>query len=90
MVQPSITPPGYMTFRLRLTNLTGTVIQYADQEATGSDGQSVILQVITTLAAGSTTIVSTGRANAQTFVAYGNTAPTTATRQIIVEDIGPA
>ena len=91
MIQPSVTAPGYMTFRIRLTNTSGTSYQYSDVEpiAGGADGQQVILQVITTLAAGSTVIVGTAKASSQTLVAYGSSA-VGATRQILVEDIGPA
>jgi hypothetical protein len=91
MIQSSVTAPGYMTFRIRLTNTSGTTYQYADVEPVGggSDGQIVQVQVITTLTAGSTVIVGTGRASSQSFVAFGN-AGVGAKRQIYVEDIGPA
>ncbi len=91
VIQPSVTAPGYMTFRIRLTNTSGTTYQYADVEpvAGGADGQIVALQVVTTLAAGSTVIVGTGKTSSQTFVAYGSAA-IPVNRQIIVEDIGPA
>ena len=90
-VQPSSPAPGYMTFRIRLTNTSGTTYQYADIEPIGAgiDGQMIHLQVITTLTAGSTVIVGTGKTSTNTFLAYGGAA-LGATRQLIVEDIGPA
>jgi hypothetical protein len=84
-------PPGFMTFRIRLTNISGTVLQYVDAEpvvSTGSDGQVVTLLVMTTLTAGSTVIVATARANSSTLTCYGG-APGVV-RQLIIEDIGPA
>jgi len=90
-VQPSNPAPGYMTFRIRLTNTSGTTYQYADIEPVGAgiDGQMIHLQVITTLTAGSTVIVGTGKTISNTFLAYGGSG-VGATRQLIVEDIGPA
>lgn len=90
-VQPSNPAPGYMTFRIRLTNTSGAVYQYADIEPVGAgiDGQMIHLQIITTLSAGSTVIVGTGKSSSNTFLAYGGSS-LGATRQLIVEDIGPA
>ena len=89
MVQPSVSLPSYMTFRIRLTNISGTVLQRADTEATGADGMFVPLQIITTFAAGATTVCGTAQAASGSLVCYGN-AGVGVSRQIIVEDIGPA
>ena len=88
VVQPS-GAPSYMTFRIRMTNLSGAFLQPSDIEATGTDGQNVPLQVITTLAAGATTVCGTVAAASGSILLYGN-AGISVTRQIIVEDIGPA
>jgi hypothetical protein len=88
VVQPSGSP-SYMIFRIRLTNISGTLLQRADAEATGTDGQFVPLQVVTTFAAGATTVCGTAQAASGSLVCYGN-AGAGVSRQIIVEDIGPA
>jgi hypothetical protein len=89
VIQPSNPAPGYMTFRIRLTNTSGTSYQFADIEPVGAgiDGQMMHMQIITTLAAGSTVVVGTGKTINNTFVAYGGAG---VNRQIVVEDIGPA
>jgi hypothetical protein len=88
VVQPS-GAPSYMTFRIRLTKISGAILQRSDIEATGTDGQVVPLQVITTLAAGATTVCGTVSAASGSILLYGN-AGAGVSRQIIVEDIGPA
>jgi hypothetical protein len=88
VVQPS-GAPSYMTFRIRLTNISGAILQRSDIEATGTDGQIVPLQVITTLTAGATTVCGTVAAASGSILCYGN-AGVSVSRQIIVEDIGPA
>ena len=88
VVQPS-GAPSYMTFRIRLTNISRAILQRSDIEATGTDGQVVPLQVITTLAAGATTVCGTVSAASGSILLYGN-AGAGVSRQIIVEDIGPA
>jgi hypothetical protein len=89
-IQPSNPAPGYMTFQIRLTNVSGAVQQYIDLEPVGPgiDGQLMLMQVITTFSAGSTVVVGTGKTSSNTFLAYGGGPG--AKRQIIVEDIGPA
>ena len=89
VVQPSSPAPGYMTFRLRLTNLAGTSYQFADIEPVGAgiDGQMMHMQVITTLAAGATVIVGTAKTSSNTVTLYGGAG---VSRQLSIEDIGPA
>ena len=89
VLQPS-GPPGFITARLRLNDVSGTELQFTDLEpvvSTGSDGQFLSLTLIKTFTAGSTVICATLQASTNTVVAYGSS---TARRQIIVEDIGPA
>jgi hypothetical protein len=81
--------PVYLIFRIRLTNISGTILQRADTESTGTDGQFVPLQIVTTLTAGATTICGTAAAASGSILLYGN-AGVSVNRQIIVEDIGPA
>jgi hypothetical protein len=88
VVQPASTPV-YMVFRIRLTNISGAVLQRADTEAISTDGQFVPLQIITTLTAGPTTVCGTAQAASGSLVCFGSAAAVM-TRQIIVEDIGPA
>jgi hypothetical protein len=88
VVQPSGSP-SYMIFRIRLTNISGALLQRADAEATGTDGQFVPLQVVTTFAAGATTVCGTAQAASGSLLCYGNTGAGVS-RQIIVEDLGPA
>jgi hypothetical protein len=78
-----------MVFRIRLTNISGALLQRADTEAISTDGQFVPLQVITTFAAGPTTVCGTAQAASGSLLCYGN-AGAGVSRQIIVEDIGPA
>ena len=93
LLQVSVTPPGYVTARIRLTNVSGTVFQYSDIEpviSTGSDG--IILNqvaIISTLSAGATTICGTLAASSNSLIAAGS-AGAGARRFIMVEDIGPA
>ena len=83
------TLPGFVTQRIRITGLAGTIYQsaYIEPLAINSDGQNATISVVTTLPAGSTVIVGTSQASTNTFVLYGATG---FTRQILVEDIGPA
>jgi hypothetical protein len=83
------TLPGFVTQRIRITGLAGTIYQsaYIEPLAINSDGQNATISVVTTLPAGSTVIVGTSQASTNTFVLYGATG---FTRQIVVEDIGPA
>ena len=92
ILQGSGTIPGYMTARIRLTNVSGTVYQYADIEpvvSSASDGQIMTLTAITTLTAGSTVLVGTLKTSSNTINAYGGTA-LGVFRYLMVEDIGPA
>jgi hypothetical protein len=81
--------PTFVTQRIRITGLTGTIYQssYTEPLASNSDGQNVTITVVTTLPAGSTVIVGTSQTSTNTAVLYGATG---FTRQLIVEDIGPA
>ena len=81
--------PVYLIFRIRLTNISGTILQRADIESTGTDGQIVPLQIVTTLTAGATTVCGTAAAASGSILLYGNSG-ISVNRQIIVEDIGPA
>ena len=83
------TLPGFVTQRIRITGLAGTIYQsaYIEPLAINSDGQNATISVVTTLPAGSTVIVGTSQASTNTCVLYGATG---FTRQIVVEDIGPA
>ena len=74
--------------RLRLTNITGTILQLAEIKMQSTTPASGIVQVTTTLTAGSTVIVGT-------FAPFGggssnNFRSSTARAQVLVEDIGPA
>ena len=93
ILQPSTpTPPGYITVRIRITDVNGTAYQYSDLEpvvSTSSDGQQAVMQIVTTLSAGSTVFVGTLRASSNTVVAYGGST-VKSTRFIMVEDVGPA
>ena len=89
LLQPS-GPPGYITARLRLNNVSGTELQFTDLEPvvnSGADGQFLSLALVRTFTAGSTVICGTLQASSNTVVAYGSVV---ARRQIIIEDIGPA
>jgi hypothetical protein len=88
-VQLGASTPGYYSFRIRLTNLAGAVQALCEPEPvpTPSDGQIVIMQYVTTFAAGSTVLVATAATNTSAASAYG---AATVRRQLIVEDIGPA
>ena len=81
--------PGFVTQRIRITGLAGTIYQscYIEPLASNSDGQNATISVVTTLPAGSTVIVGTSQASTNSCVLYGATG---FTRQILVEDIGPA
>jgi hypothetical protein len=84
------TAVGYATARLRLTNVSGTILQYADIEVIANpnnDGQMLNFVRVTTLTAGATTIAATLQTNASTGLPFGNA---NARRFIVVEDIGPA
>ena len=90
ILQVSATPPGYLSARIRLTNVSGTIYQLSDFEpviSTGSDGMIMTISAVTTLAAGATTLCGTLQANSNSVVAFGNA---NARRFILVEDIGPA
>jgi hypothetical protein len=90
ILQVSGTPPGYLSARIRLTNVSGTIYQLADFEPvinTGSDGMIMTLSAVTTLTAGATTICGTLQANSNSVVAFGNAS---VRRFILVEDLGPA
>jgi hypothetical protein len=89
-LQVSGTPPGYLSGRIRLTNVSGTIYQLSEFEpviSTGSDGMIMVLQAVTTLAAGATTICGTLAANSNSVIAFANA---NIRRFIMVEDIGPA
>ena len=81
--------PGFVTQRIRLTGLGGTIYQSAFIEPVlaSGDGQNATISVVTTLAAGSTVIVGTSQTSSNTATLYGATG---FTRQIVVEDMGPA
>jgi hypothetical protein len=90
VLQASGTPPGYISARIRLTNISGTIFQFADMEpvvSSSSDGQMMSMMTVVTLTAGATTICGTLQANSNSVVAFGNA---NARRFIMVEDIGPA
>jgi hypothetical protein len=81
--------PGFVTQRIRITGLAGTIYQscYIEPVLITSDGQNATISVVTTLPAGSTVIVGTSQTSTNTATLYGATG---FTRQILVEDIGPA
>lgn len=89
LLQPaSSSPTGYISARIRLTNISGTVLQATDIEASnGPDGQIMILTTVTTLTAGTTTLCGTLAGVSNSVVAFGNAS---VKRLIMVEDIGPA
>ena len=78
---------GYMTGRLRLTNLAGTQLQRFDSTiGTGNDRFMTIVWV-GTFSAGSTVIVATQGSSSGTGQAVRTA---TSPAQLIVEDLGPA
>ena len=93
IIQCSATPPSYVGARIRLTNISGTILQLSEFEPvlssalTSGDGQQSTLIAITTLTAGATTVCGTLAAASNTVVGFGNAS---ARRYILVEDLGPA
>jgi hypothetical protein len=91
--EPNVQSPGgagnFTELRIRLTNTSGTQLQYSQQQSSGGTqtGNGFSASVITTLTAGSTVIVGTMRANTGSpglFRGAGTQA------FLIVEDLGPA
>jgi hypothetical protein len=85
---PSV--PIYIIGRIRLTNVSGAIQQYANMEPvinTAGDGQMMTMTAVITLAAGATTICGTLAAATNSVNAFGSV---NARRFILVEDIGPA
>jgi hypothetical protein len=91
--EPNVQSPGgagnFSEMRIRLTNASGTQLQYTQQQSSGATqtGNGLSASVITTLSAGATVIVGTMRANTGTpglFRGAGTQA------FLIVEDLGPA
>jgi hypothetical protein len=91
--EPNIQSPGgagnFVEMRIRLTNASGTQLQYTQQQSSGATqtGNGLATSVITTLTAGATVIVGTLRANTGSpgiFRGSGNQA------FLIIEDLGPA
>jgi hypothetical protein len=90
ILQPGSPTPIYMSARIRLTNISGAIQQFADLEpviSTGGDGQMMTMMAVITLTAGATTICGTLQCATNTVVAVGTA---NARRFIMVEDIGPA
>lgn len=89
LIQIGAATPSFLAFRVRLTNLAGTVLALSEPEAmpNPSDGQIIVVQFVTTFTAGSTVLVATGATGSSTASAYG---AATTRRQLIVEDLGPA
>ena len=88
---PAAGVPNFIQLRIRLTNTTGTNyatgLNQADTNTSPAVGASVTVTAITTLSAGSTTIVATALVNGGTGTnARGSGQPAF----LIVEDIGPA
>lgn len=81
--------PSYLGFRVRMTNLAGTILATEEPEAmpTPSDGQIVNFQFVTTFTAGSTVLVATAYTGSNSASLYGSA---TVRRQLIVEDLGTA
>ena len=81
--------PSYLGFRVRLTNLAGTILATEEPEAmpTPSDGQIINFQFVTTFSAGSTVLVATAYTGTNSASLYGSA---TVRRQLIVEDLGLA
>jgi hypothetical protein len=89
VIQIGAATPSFLSFRIRLTNLAGATLLVTEPEpmASPSDGQIILLQVVTTLTAGATVIVGTAKTGSSTASAYG---AADTRRQLIIEDIGPA
>ena len=89
LVQIGVSTPGNLGFRVRLTNLAGTILATEEPEAmpNPSDGQIVNFQFVTTFTAGSTVLVATGYTSSSSASAYG---AATVRRFLLVEDLGPA
>jgi hypothetical protein len=87
LIQIGAATPTFLAFRVRLTNLAGTVQALSEPEPmpNPSDGQIVVVQFVTTFTAGSTVLVATAATGSSTASAYG---AATTRRQLIVEDIG--
>ena len=88
---PSAGIPNYIQLRIRLTNTTGTNyatgLNQADTNTNPAVGASVTVIAITTLSAGSTTIVATAMVNGGT---GSNIRAAGQAAFLFVEDIGPA
>jgi len=77
---------SYLVTKIRLTNVTGTILNQAIFQVGGANITGITLWV-GTLSAGSTTIVATAIAGSGTWVA---TRSATQVGLLVVEDIGPA
>jgi hypothetical protein len=78
---------GNLTYRVRLTNTSGTQIQGLNMNVPGSTLTFGTLVVVTTFSAGSTVVIGSLSSDAGTAASEpGATQPA----QIIVEDIGPS
>ena len=78
---------GYFTFRIRLTNLAGTVLQTCYESSTAGQDRFAVCMYIGTLTAGTTNVVATAQMSSGTgILARGATIQA----YLLVEDIGPA
>jgi hypothetical protein len=81
------TTTGNLTYRVRLTNTSGTQIQALNQNVTGGTLTNETCIVVTTFSAGSTVVIGSLASDAGSAASEpGATQPA----QIIVEDIGPS
>ena len=78
---------GYFTLRIRLTNISGTVLQTCYETSTAGQDRFTVCMYIGTLTAGSTNVVGTAQMSSGTgIMARG----ATIVAYLLVEDIGPA
>jgi hypothetical protein len=78
---------GYFTFRIRLTNLSGTVLNSAITTAGASTERTGLCFYFGTLTAGTTNVVATAQMSAGTGVISRSA---TQIGYLLVEDMGPA
>ena len=78
---------GYFTFRIRLTNISGTVLQTCYESSTAGQDRFAVCMYVGTLTAGTTNVVGTAAMSGGTgIMARGATIQS----YLLVEDIGPA
>jgi hypothetical protein len=86
-----ITSAGVFNLRLRLTNLTGTLLAASYDNLAAASNTTIEISTVQTFSAGSTTVVGTGSTTAGTFNYRREIVSVTLpAAYIVVEDLGPA